>query len=317
VWPWRWPPRSRCCSAAAGRSADRRCAGAQEPGSLTVKPPLHRRTGEQVAGIAARVPRIRAELERTRGETREVFLKGSTRWQVSWFTPVRRGEPRREIAQVTIDDRSGAVLEAYTGFRVAWSMARGYDGAFGRRINSPLIWIGLLVLFVVPFLDPRRPWRWLHLDVLVLAGFSVSLAFFNAAEVETSVPLVYPPLSTCSRACCGSASAGRPAARRDAAAAHRAVLAGGRARVPPVVPHRAEPDELERHRRRLLGRARRRPHRRRRAAVRRVAVEQRARRHVRPGQLPRLPAVRAAAAVERRVGTTCPPRTPPRSRSIS
>jgi hypothetical protein len=73
-------------------------------------------------------------------------------------------------------------------------MARGYDGAFGRKVNAPYVWIPMLVAFVLPFLDPRRPLRWLHLDVLVLAGFSVSLAFFNAAEVETSVPLVYPLL---------------------------------------------------------------------------------------------------------------------------
>ena len=40
-----------------------------------------------------------------------------------------------------------------------------------------------------------------------------------------------------------------------------------------------------------------------------------ARRHLRPGHLLRLRAVRAAAAVERAAGTTCRPRTPPRSRS--
>lgn len=185
--------------AAAGTVAP--TAAAQElrsPASLKVKPPMRERTGEQVAAIAARVPKVREELAGRRDVTRQVFLKGATRWQVSWFTPARRGrdpQPRREIAQVAVDDRTGAVLEAYTGFRVAWTMARGYDGAFGRKVNSPFVWIGLLVLFVVPFLDLRRPWRWLHLDVLVLAGFSVSLAFFNAAEVETSVPLVYPLLA--------------------------------------------------------------------------------------------------------------------------
>jgi hypothetical protein len=170
-------------------------AAAQElkrPESLTERPPLMSRTGAEVARIASRVPEVREELQsRYPRAQREVFTKGPSRWQVSWFT----ARPRREVAQVAVDDRSGAVLEAYTGFRVAWTMARGYDGAFGRKINHPLIWIGLLVLFVVPFLDPRRPWRWLHLDVLVLAGFSVSLAFFNAAEVETSVPLVYPLLA--------------------------------------------------------------------------------------------------------------------------
>lgn len=177
----------------AAASAWAGSAAAQElerPASLDEKPELHQRTGREVAAIAGRVPEIRAELERRRGETREVFTKGPTRWQVSWFT----SRPRKEVAQVIVDDRTGAVLEAYTGFRVAWTMARGYDGAFGRAVNSPLVWIGLLVLFVVPLIDPRRPWRWLHLDVLVLAGFSASLAFFNAAEVETSVPLVYPLL---------------------------------------------------------------------------------------------------------------------------
>jgi hypothetical protein len=164
------------------------------PASLDERPDLRQRTGNEVAATAARDPEIRAELRRQRGETRSVYLKGATQWQVSWFERERRGVPRKEIAQATVDDRTGAVLEAYTGFRVAWTMARGYDGAFGRKVNDPVVWIGLLVLFVLPFLDPRRPWRWLHLDVLVLAGFSVSLVYFNAAEVETSVPLVYPLL---------------------------------------------------------------------------------------------------------------------------
>ena len=34
----------------------------------------------------------------------------------------------------------------------------------------------------------------LHLDLLVLSAFSVSLACFNAAQIAWSVPLVYPPL---------------------------------------------------------------------------------------------------------------------------
>jgi hypothetical protein len=165
------------------------------PESLDEPPKLFERTGREVGRIAARVPEIREEVARHPGAKREVYTKGGGRWQVSWFTRARRGTPRREIAQVAVDDRSGAVLEAWTGFRVAWTMARGYDGAFGRKVNAPYVWIPLLVAFVLPFLDPRRPLRWLHADVLVLAGFSVSLAYFNAAEVETSVPLVYPLLA--------------------------------------------------------------------------------------------------------------------------
>jgi glycosyl transferase family 87 len=74
-------------------------------------------------------------------------------------------------------------------------MARGYDGAFGKKVNAPYVWIPLLVLFVAPFVQWRRPFALLHLDLLVLCAFSVSLAFFNEAEVETSVPIVAPLLA--------------------------------------------------------------------------------------------------------------------------
>src|SRR6202020_1710773 len=49
-------------------------------------------------------------------------------------------------------------------------------------------------LFFVPFCDWRRPLRLLHLDLLALLSFSVSLAFFNHAHIYASVPLAYPPL---------------------------------------------------------------------------------------------------------------------------
>ena len=73
-------------------------------------------------------------------------------------------------------------------------MARGYEGAFGRKLNAPYVWIPLCLLFLAPFVDPRRPFRILHLDLLVLLGFGVSHVFFNRGEIDTSVPLVYPVL---------------------------------------------------------------------------------------------------------------------------
>jgi hypothetical protein len=48
----------------------------------------------------------------------------------------------------------------------------------------------LCILFVAPFIR-RRP-ALLHLDLLVLLGFSISLAFFNHGMIGLSVPLVYP-----------------------------------------------------------------------------------------------------------------------------
>ncbi|HVE68357.1 MAG TPA: glycosyltransferase 87 family protein, partial [Solirubrobacteraceae bacterium] len=168
--------------------------GLTTPATQDRPPPGHVRSADQVEAAARRVPRIAEMLRRHRGHTATVYMKGAERWQVSFFDPLRAGKPRKEIGQVLIDDRTGAVLEAWTGHQVPWSMARGYPGAFGRKANAWYLWIPLCVLFVLPFVDPRRPFRLLHLDLLVLVGFSVSLAFFNHGEIGLSVPLAYPPL---------------------------------------------------------------------------------------------------------------------------
>ena len=165
------------------------------PSSLDVVPPGRRLTGAQAGVIADRIADVQREQRRYPGSTREVFQKGADRWQISYFAKVPAGKPRKEIAQIVVDDRSQKVLEAYTNYKVAWTMARGYPGAFGRIVNSPIVWIPLAVLFVAPFFVPRRRLRMLHLDLLVLSTFSVSLACFNAARIDWSVPLVYPLLA--------------------------------------------------------------------------------------------------------------------------
>lgn len=169
-------------------------ATAQElkrPESLDAKPQLFQRTGNDVLKIAGNVPEIREEVASFKGKAKpEVFTKGPGRWQVSWFTD----KPRTEVAQVAIDDASGAVLEAWTGYKVPWTMARGYDGAFARKMNAPYVWIPLALAFLLPLIDWRRPLRWFTLDLLVLTGFSLSYHFFNVGNVDTSVPLVYPLL---------------------------------------------------------------------------------------------------------------------------
>ena len=149
-------------------------------------------TARRVGALADAREEVRRERREYPGSTREVLLKGSAQWQVSYYAKTPVGSPRKEIAQVLVDDASGEVLEAWTDYKVAWSMARGYPGAFGRIVNAPWVWIPLALLFVAPFL--RRPRRMLHLDLLVLSAFSLSLALFNAAHIAASVPTVYPLL---------------------------------------------------------------------------------------------------------------------------
>jgi hypothetical protein len=154
-------------------------------------PSGYRLTANQVLRRAAADPRVKAELRRHPKAIAYEYTKGFPTWQVSWFSDTK---PQRELLQVYVDDTTRAVTQAWTGFQVAWTMARGYPGAFGRRVNAWYIWIPLCILFVAPFVPwRRRPSLW-HLDLLVLSSFSISLAFFNHAEIGLSVPLVYPPL---------------------------------------------------------------------------------------------------------------------------
>lgn len=160
-----------------------------------VRPAGYRLDGQRVEQIAAADPTVRAELRRHPDATPYEYTKGPGRWQVSWFSA---GKNSREVIQVYIDDASGRVTEAWTGYQVAWVMARGYPGAFGRRVNAWYIWVPLCLLFLAPFLpwrrdrQRRRRLSLLHLDLLVLLGFSISLALFNHANIGLSVPLIYP-----------------------------------------------------------------------------------------------------------------------------
>jgi hypothetical protein len=110
-------------------------------------------------------------------------------WEVGFFTG---GD---EVVQVVIDPVTGNIIESWTGYQVAWRMARGYPGAFGRMVNAPYIWLPLCAIFVLGLLDWRRPFRLAHLDLLVIvAGFGLSQYLFNKGNIGLSVPLAYPPL---------------------------------------------------------------------------------------------------------------------------
>jgi hypothetical protein len=168
-----------------------------QPGSPVLvtdlnKPPSgFRLTPAQVERIAARLPKIVAERRRHPTARPYEYTKGPGQWQVSWFSPGPNGV---ELAQVYVDDGTARVTQAWTGFQVAWTMARGYPGAFGRRVNALYVWIPLCLLFVAPFVPTlrRRRLSLLHLDLLMLLGFSISMAFFNHGEIGLSVPLAYP-----------------------------------------------------------------------------------------------------------------------------
>jgi hypothetical protein len=166
-------------------------AEAPVPVAASEIPPVGRKLSpDRVLQIAEALPKMRSVRRKYPGSYAGAYFKGPLRWQVSFFS--KKGA--KEIGQVIIADASGRVLEQWTGYQVAWSMARGYRGAFGEHVNALYVWLPLCLLFLLPFIDWRRPFSLLHLDLLVLLSFSVSLAYFNHAHIYASVPLSYPPL---------------------------------------------------------------------------------------------------------------------------
>ena len=135
----------------AGRAA-RTCrpcrAQARDPRSPTAR----RRSGQQRAAIPTCVPKTSPS------------IAGSGNWGISYLS----GSDL--LADVTVDGRTGEVVEAWQGTQAGWLMARGHDGYFGETFDDWYVWIPLCLLFVAPFFDPRRPFRMLHVDLLVLLG---------------------------------------------------------------------------------------------------------------------------------------------------
>ena len=254
-------------AAPAGAQTAGSAAAALGPGAVTVPPSLdtppegYTRTGAEV--IAHRGPGAE-DPRRPRRPARDLCapLPEGRDGAAALAGLVLRPAPRGRRGDRPGDRRRphgtrGRGLDRLSG-RV--DDGAGLPGRLRPAANEPLVWIGLSLLFVLPFL--RRPLRLLHLDLAVLLAFSVSYALFNAAEIHASVPPAYP-------------SAALPA-RSHAADRRRAGARPAPAR-PPLqlaVPYGflaiaivfligfrlgLNITRVERHRRRLLGRHRRRP----------------------------------------------------------
>ena len=161
------------------------------PASPHESPPGFSLTPEHAQRIADGVPAVERERRARPGLRSRVV--------VPWYFGDRRYEVVYSAGadvrvDVHIEGRSGRVLEVWTGHQADTLLARGYSPSVGRSLNKPYIWLPLAALFILPFFDPRRPFRLVHLDLLVLLGFGVSQYYFNRGEIDISVPLVYPLL---------------------------------------------------------------------------------------------------------------------------
>ena len=160
----------------------------QTPRGFAVTPREARRTVERLERVRAELadhPRARAYVQLP------MFGTYGGDYAVTYIDASDEGEV---VADVYVDGRTGKVVELWTGPQAGTFLARGLEPSVGRSLNKPYIWLPLAMLFLVPFVDPRRPFRLVHLDLLVLLSFGVSQLYFNKGEIDLSVPLVYPPL---------------------------------------------------------------------------------------------------------------------------
>ena len=157
-------------------------------GELPAKPDGYIMSAREAVDLADTDPKvIETSADRDRLTSRAEAKEPST-WQIGYF------DGDTEVVQVIVDDPSMTIRESWTGYQVAWGMARGYEGQFGHLLNAPYVWLPLAALFFFGLFDFRRKRKMVHFDLLVLLSFGVSQVFFDRGDIGVSVPLAYPPL---------------------------------------------------------------------------------------------------------------------------
>jgi hypothetical protein len=162
------------------------------PASQTVPPPTFAISARQAIAIADRTEQVRKARARRPGLKAKAYISPLElaagrfyHWDIVYSAG---GEPRVEVEL----GRTGKVFEIQTYPDVGWPLLRGYSGVLGEKLNAPFVWLPLCVIFLLPFFDPRRPFRLLHFDLLAIVGFGISQYFFTRGRPDISVPLVYP-----------------------------------------------------------------------------------------------------------------------------
>jgi hypothetical protein len=114
----------------------------------------------------------------------EVWVWSGANWFVDFSYRGKR------VAEV-VETPSARVTKVWTGPLAVAVYARG---GFAPLFGSPWVLVPFSLLFLLPFLDPRRLWRMLQLDALVLESFVVSYLLFDHAQLVPAVWMAYPPL---------------------------------------------------------------------------------------------------------------------------
>jgi hypothetical protein len=165
------------------------------PYSQTVPPDGFTRSARQARQIAAVTSDYREALARYGRLEPHTYISPLPLRQGSfWHWDILYTAGGKDVLEIEIHPY-GRVVQVTKPPDIGWPLLIGLPGVLGGKLNSPWLWLALGLIFLLPFAHPRRPFRLLHLDLLMLLGFGISQAFFTAGKPGISVPLFYPFLA--------------------------------------------------------------------------------------------------------------------------
>lgn len=156
------------------------------PPSDTVRPPGFSTDALQAIAAAKRTPQMQALHRREHPLVFEpnVWVYVPRHWFIQF------AYHGKTVAEVDVSP-AGRVQGVWTGPLAIASYAHGH---YAPIFDSWWIVVPFSLIFLLPFLDPRRLWRLAHLDALVVLSFWVSYTLFDHVHLESAVWLAYPPM---------------------------------------------------------------------------------------------------------------------------
>jgi len=154
------------------------------PSSATVAPPGFSSNADQAMAAAKATSTMRAIHAREHPLFIKPWVWGTRKWFVTF------AYRDKVVAEVDVSP-SGRVMHVWTGPLALAVYGRGH---FAPTFDSAWVLVPFCLMFALPFLDPRRLRRMLHLDAAVLLAFLISYGLFDHGHLQTAVWLVYPPL---------------------------------------------------------------------------------------------------------------------------
>ncbi|MEO8093167.1 MAG: hypothetical protein ABI726_10715, partial [bacterium] len=100
-------------------------------GKLPETPKGYNLSAREAIRIGDTDPKV-AETAQTHGKLKTFAeAKPPFTWQIGYY------DGDTEVVQVSVNDPDGTIRESWTGYQVAWQMARGYTEQFGHLLNAP------------------------------------------------------------------------------------------------------------------------------------------------------------------------------------